>query len=96
MASSQRQGPDRDADVLDTDRSAPGDRFLAPDARPALTAVLDVLETDATKTPAEVVAETGFTERSVDRILRELAAAGVVREQRRRAKPSLYRRRESD
>lgn len=69
-------------------------RWLAPDARPAMTAVLDVLEGRRGATVADVADATGFTADTVGRILRELTTAGTVdRSAGKRA--SRYRRQRS-
>lgn len=71
----------------DTDHHTP--RWLAPDAKPATTAVLERFETSDGVTVAELADATGFTQRTIDRILGELATAGAVRESARR-NPSMY------
>lgn len=67
---------DVDGDELDDNQGEV--RWLAPDARPAMTAVLDVLEGGGSKTPDEIAGATGFTERTIARILRELTIAGTL------------------
>lgn len=68
-----------------------GDRWLAPDAKPASNAVLAVLHEEGTMTIDDIVEATGFTASSVERILDELTSCGVVRSYRRSDRPPRFR-----
>lgn len=67
------------------------DRWLAADAKPATAAVLEVLVQEGSMTTVELARATGFTERSVERILTELAGSGIVRGTQRTDRPARYR-----
>lgn len=71
--------------------SSAGDRWLAPDAKPASNTVLAVLHHEGTMTIDDIVEATGYTAPSVERILDELTSSGIVRSYRRSDRPPRFR-----